>query len=66
MDEVLSLNMQKFALEDGTLLIGHEALDNTMKDMIVDSLSALMITVYGFFSLKKQKQDGSNTMLSGR
>jgi len=56
MDEVLSLNMQKFALEDGTLLIGHEALDNTMKDMIVDSLSALMMTVYGFFSLKRQKQ----------
>lgn len=56
MDELLSLNMQKFALEDGTLLLGHAALDNTMKDIIVDTLSAFVITVLGFFSLKKQKR----------
>lgn len=56
MDALLSLNMQKFALENGTLLLGHAALDDTMKDLIVDTLSAFVITVLGFFSLKKQKR----------
>ena len=60
MDELLSLNMQKFALEDGTLLLGHAALDNTMKDIIVDTLSAFVITALGFFSLKKQKRAKEN------
>ncbi len=52
-DGLLSLNMQKFALEDGTLLTGHQALSDTMKDIIVDALSALFTSVIGYSSLKK-------------
>lgn len=51
-DGLMSLNMQKFALQDGTLLVGHAALADTMKDLIVDALSALIISVIGYFSLK--------------
>jgi hypothetical protein len=53
-DGLLSLNMQKFALEDGTLLVGREALADTMKDIIVDAVSALIISVIGYFSIKKE------------
>lgn len=53
-DGLLSLNMQKFALSDGTQLVGRRALSDTMQDLIVDSGSALMISVIGYFNLKKQ------------
>lgn len=51
-DGMLGLNMQKFALEDGTLLIGRAALVNTMKDLIVDSIGALVSSALGYVSLK--------------
>lgn len=54
-DGLLGLNMQKFALEDGTLLAGHAALENTMKDLIVDTIGALIISVVGYISLKYRK-----------
>lgn len=53
-DSLLSLNMQKFALSDGTLLVGQEALSDTMKDIIVDALSALIVSVLGFFLINKK------------
>ena len=54
-DGLLTLNMQKYALEDGTLLVGREALRDTMKDIIVDALSALIISILGFFTIKRDK-----------
>ncbi|NMA65180.1 MAG: hypothetical protein GX957_02925 [Clostridiaceae bacterium] len=54
-DGVLSLNMQKFALEDGTLLIGREALSDTMEDLIVDALSALIVVIIGYLTIMKKK-----------
>ena len=54
-DGLLGLNMQKFALEDGTLMVGREALMNTMKDLIVDAVGALAISVIGYISLKYRK-----------
>lgn len=54
-DGLLSLNMQKFALEDGTLLVGRDALADTMKDLVVDALSALIISIIGFFTIKKDR-----------
>ncbi len=54
-DGLLGLNMQKFALEDGTLLVGHAALENTMKDLIVDTVGALIISVIGYISIKYKK-----------
>ncbi|HOJ11810.1 MAG TPA: hypothetical protein PK733_14625 [Clostridiales bacterium] len=55
-DSLLSLNMQKFALSDGTLLVGQEALADTMKDIIVDAISALAVSVFGYFSLGKKEE----------
>ncbi len=52
MDYLLSTNMQKFALEDGTQLIGSAALADTMKDLIVDTMGALVMAVIGFISLR--------------
>ena len=40
-DGLLGLNMQKFALEDGTQLVGRAALQDTMKDLVVDAVGAL-------------------------
>ncbi|NLX63661.1 MAG: hypothetical protein GX022_02620 [Clostridiaceae bacterium] len=47
-DSLLSLNMQKYMLEDGTPLIGQEALADTMKDIIVDAISAFVISTAGY------------------
>lgn len=54
-DGLLGLNMQKFMLEDGTLLTGHEAVSDTMKDIIVDVLGALISSVIGFFAVRGKK-----------
>ncbi|MGM9927555.1 MAG: hypothetical protein ACI35P_06335 [Bacillus sp. (in: firmicutes)] len=52
-DSVLGTNMQKFITADGTILIGREALADTMEDFIVDTLGALVVTIIGYFNLKK-------------
>lgn len=52
MDALLGTNMQKFALESGELLEGRAALLDTMKDLIVDALGALVMSVAGYISLK--------------
>ena len=44
--------MQKFMLEDGTALIGREALSDTMTDLFVDALGAFIMSVIGYISLK--------------
>lgn len=54
-DGLLGLNMQKFALENGSRLLGRAALMDTMKDLIVDSLGALSMSVLGYLSLKYKK-----------
>ncbi len=54
-DAVLGTNMQKFALEDGTLFIGHAAISDTMGDLLVDCLGAFFISIIGYISLKYDK-----------
>lgn len=54
-DGMLCTNMQKYALENGTPLIGRAALTDTMKDLIVDILGAFVMSVIGFISLKYKK-----------
>lgn len=54
-DGLLHLNMQKFALENGVNLVGRAALSDTMKDLIVDSIGALVISILGYISLKYKK-----------
>jgi len=55
-DGLLGLNMQKFRLENGTVLQGHDALSDTMKDIILDALGALLASVLGFLQLILQKK----------
>ena len=54
-DGLLGLNMQKFALENGTLLIGRAALADTMMDLVVDAVGAFIMSVIGYISLKYNK-----------
>ncbi|MDR1287141.1 MAG: hypothetical protein LBK08_05995 [Treponema sp.] len=54
-DVFLDLNMQQYNLPDGTVLTGHLALVDTMKDLIVDVLGALLISVIGYAVLKKRR-----------
>ena len=54
-DGVLHTNMQKFALESGEPLLGRLALLDTMKDLIVDAIGAVVISVIGYVSLKFKK-----------
>lgn len=54
-DGLLGVNMQKFALEDGTQLVGRAALADTMEDLIVDSTGAFVMAIIGYISLKYKK-----------
>ncbi len=54
-DGLLGLNMQKFAFQDGSLRVGRNALQDTMKDLIVDALGALGTSIMGYISLKFKK-----------
>lgn len=52
-DGLLGMNMQRFNLSDGTALQGRAALYDTMKDIIVDAISALIVAIIGYFPTKK-------------
>ena len=54
-DCLLATNMQKFSLDNGTVLVGQAALRDTMKDLIVDALGAVGASVIGYISLKYEK-----------
>ncbi|MFC5542681.1 MAG: hypothetical protein C0P75_006465 [Bacilli bacterium] len=57
-DGLLSTNMQKFIASDFTVLIGREALSDTMMDLIVDTVSAFFISLYGYIQLKRWEKQG--------
>lgn len=54
-DFLAGMNMQKYRLADGTLLVGQAALMDSMKDLIIDTVSALLVVVVGYFSIKKKR-----------
>ncbi|MGJ7911031.1 hypothetical protein [Neobacillus sp. LXY-1] len=54
-DGLLGTNMQKFITAEGTILIGHEAVADTMEDIIVDALGALVMSTVGYINLRKQQ-----------
>lgn len=54
-DIMLGLNMQKYLLQDGTELIGQKALIDTMKDLVVDFLGALIAAIAAFISIKQKR-----------
>ena len=55
-DGLLGLNMQKFMTESGEMLVGHAALADTMKDIIIDALGALTATIIGSIANKFDKK----------
>lgn len=54
-DSFLGLNMQKVRTADGIELIGHDALSDTMKDLIIDAAAAFIISTLGY-TINKRKQ----------
>ncbi len=56
LDGLFGYNMQKFALPDGTILMGHAALGDTMKDLMVDALGALIAAIVGVVTIRKGKR----------
>ena len=55
-DGILGLNMQKFMLADKTPLVGRAALQDTMKDLIVDLLGAGLMCLLGFLVMRKKPE----------
>lgn len=55
-DSLIGTNMQKFIIADGTVLVGHAALKDTMKDLIVDAISSLIITIIGYCTIKNNNK----------
>lgn len=56
-DALLGLNMQKFRTAEGVMLVGREALEDTMEDLIWDGGSALC-TALVWFGLNRRKAEG--------
>lgn len=54
-DGILGLNMQKFMLESGEMLVGRAAVVDTMEDLIVDMFGAFVMSIIGYISLKYKK-----------
>lgn len=54
-DGALGLNMQKFIDADGAVLAGRHALQDTMDDIIVDAVSAAVMSVIGYVSLIRRR-----------
>lgn len=55
-DTVMQLNMQKYLTEAGVPLIGRAALLDTMEDIICDAAAALVISVVGFFHMRRDRR----------
>ena len=54
-DLILHTNMQKYALENGTALIGQAALIDTMKDICLDVAGATIVSIIGY-NLTKHRE----------
>ncbi len=55
-DSLFGLNMQKFRTADGTLLIGQDALSDSMKDLIIDAVGAFIVVTIGYLSMLEKKR----------
>lgn len=53
-DGLLGTNMQKFMQYGGEVMVGRDALLDTMYDLIIDLVSAALVGVFGYFSLKAE------------
>ncbi len=57
MDGALGLNMQKHTTQQGMALTGHAALADTMKDIIIDALSALGVAILGYLDTTNRREN---------
>lgn len=63
-DDLFGTNMQTYldsttgslVDENAVYLVGHEALKDTMWDLMLDAAGGLIVAVYGFFELKHEKK----------
>lgn len=55
-DHILGTNMQKFMSATGEILTGHAALSDTMEDIMINFLGALIVVAIGYFHLKKEQK----------
>jgi uncharacterized membrane protein YjdF len=55
MDSIFHTNAQRYMMVGGNPLVGQAALLDTMKDLIVDALGALVISIVGYVSIKREK-----------
>ena len=62
-DGVLKTNMQKYKLEYGEELIGREALEDTMQDLIVDGIGAFAMSTLGYIALKNNQKGWIKSIL---
>lgn len=51
-DGIFGTNMQKFATDTGELLVGRHALGDTMVDLILDAVAALIVSIIGYIGLR--------------
>ena len=54
-DLFLELNMQKYRQNDGVPLVGREALFDTMKDIIIDTVGSASVSIVGYTAMKKKQ-----------
>ena len=59
LDLFFDLNMQKYRLDDGFQLLGHAALTDTMKDIIIDAVGSLIGALTGIAGFRRKPE---NTM----
>lgn len=55
MDTLMGFNMQKYMTEAGQEFIGRLALRDTMEDLISDASAALIVSILGYFSVKRRQ-----------
>ena len=62
-DGFLKTNMQKYALESGIELLGRDAILDTMSDLILDGIGALVASTIGYISVKYDKSYLNNFLI---
>lgn len=65
-DSIMHLNMQKYMTEAGEVLIGREALLDTMQDIISDAGAALVVSVIGYFSIRRECKENTDETEANR
>ena len=53
LDGLLGTNMQKVVTATGEVMVGRDALHDTMTDLILDATSALAVTLVGYLGLRR-------------